>query len=426
MKKNKNDKPLEVSPVSESAATGKSDSANQSVSNSAVSERADGAPAVTQKKARRRGTRIFVGCLLIFLSLVTIFFVGTVLGFVFYPRTADLLDRYGVTIEGLNPSVGEIDPDGKPQFVPGTSEEEMVVKVVDDSMPSVVTIAVSKVSFNRRDGVVDESSNIGSGFIVDPSGLIVTNQHVVANRAVEYKVITHDGREYDVKNIATDDANDIALLEVEADGLPALELGDSDSVVVGQTVIAIGTPLGEYAGSVTKGVVSGLDRSVKTGSQSFFGTAKTYEDVIQTDASVNPGNSGGPLLNTVGEVVGVNFATTSGADNISFALPINRVKQRISEYRKYGKFIKGYLGIQYEVVYDNEFNPLVLVIDVEEGSPADKAGIQRRDLIVEINGEEIEGSFVSRLQTYKPGDKIALTIVRGDEEIVVNVVLGEL
>jgi serine protease Do len=136
--------------------------------------------------------------------------------------------------------------------------------------------------------------------------------------------------------------------------LATLQLGNSDSLKPGQLVIAIGTPLGEYAGSVTTGVVSGLNRSVTAGSQGFWGIAKTYEDVIQTDAAVNPGNSGGPLLNSSGEVIGVNFATTSVAENISFALPANFVSRRLDEYRKYGKFMKPYLGVEYQMISEQE------------------------------------------------------------------------
>jgi len=135
------------------------------------------------------------------------------------------------------------------------------------------------------------------------------------------------------------------LIKVDATDLSPIDFGDSENIVVGQTVIAIGTPLGDYAGTVTTGVISGLERSVTTGASWFGETSKDYENVIQTDAAVNPGNSGGPLLNTMGEVIGINFATTTNADNISFALPINVVKNRVEEYITYGKFIKPYLGL---------------------------------------------------------------------------------
>ncbi|HRX43951.1 MAG TPA: trypsin-like peptidase domain-containing protein, partial [Candidatus Dojkabacteria bacterium] len=231
-----------------------------------------------------------------------------------------------------------------------TQEEDVVIKVVKNSSPSVVSIAVSQVTLRRGEGLVDEVSNIGTGFIVDPSGIIVTNQHVVSDISATYKVITSDGKEYEIVEIVRDDGNDIAILKIDATQLPALELGDSDTLVVGQTVIAIGTPLGEYAGSVTTGVISGTNRSVTTSSGWFGSTTKTYENVLQTDAAVNSGNSGGPLISTEGKVVGINFATTANADNISFALPINTVKQRLEEYRVYGKFIKPYVGISYQMI----------------------------------------------------------------------------
>jgi serine protease Do len=231
---------------------------------------------------------------------------------------------YIINSDFLNLSEEEVE-DNDPVLT--TEEESTIIDVVDAVEESVVSIAVTEVSFSPSNGVVDETASIGSGFIADESGLIVTNQHVVSDEDSDYKVITSDGTEYDVVSITRDDVNDIAVLKIDAENLKPVELGDSDSLVVGQTVIAIGTPLGEYAGTVTTGVISGLNRSVTTSSSWYGDSSKDYENVIQTDAAVNSGNSGGPLLNTSGQVVGINFATTSNADNISFALPINIVRQ---------------------------------------------------------------------------------------------------
>jgi len=303
--------------------------------------------------------------------------------------------------------------------------------VVNDSKDSVVSIAVSEVTFTIEEGVVDRTNNIGTGFVVDESGLIITNQHVVSNINSDYKIITSSGDEYDVVKIVRDDVNDIALIKVDATDLSPIDFGDSENIVVGQTVIAIGTPLGDYAGTVTTGVISGLERSVTTGASWFGETSKDYENVIQTDAAVNPGNSGGPLLNTMGEVIGINFATTTNADNISFALPINVVKNRVEEYITYGKFIKPYLGVTYQVIseylasYYSDIEPGVLIIRVDPTGPAYDAGLRKGDIITKIDEESVVDSFTTVLAKYKPGDEIVVTYNREGEISDVDIVLEE-
>jgi S1-C subfamily serine protease len=312
-----------------------------------------------------------------------------------------------------------------------TDEENVVINVVQRSSESVVSIAVTTLSLKQGEGVVDSVNNIGTGFIVDSNGIIITNQHVVSDINASYAVITQDGKEYDVVEIVRDDNNDIAVLKIDAKDLKTIELGDSDNLLVGQTVIAIGTPLGEYAGSVTTGVISGLNRSVKTSSGWFGSTSKTYENVIQTDAAVNPGNSGGPLISTEGKVVGVNFATSSGADNISFALPINVVKQRLEEYRTYGKFIRPYIGISYQMISSYEalyYKDVVagaLVVSTDPKGPAAKAGIVRGDIITKINGEKVENSFASLVQSFKVGEEVEVEVWNGGDSRTVKVVLEE-
>jgi len=312
-----------------------------------------------------------------------------------------------------------------------TQDENVVINVVKNSSPSVVSIAVSQVLLKRGEGLVDEVSNIGTGFIVDPSGIIVTNQHVVSDVSATYKVITSEGIEYEIVEIVRDDSNDIAILKVDASNLPSLSLGDSDNLVVGQTVIAIGTPLGEYAGSVTTGVISGTHRSVTTSSGWFGSTTKTYENVLQTDAAVNSGNSGGPLISTEGKVVGINFATTANADNISFALPINIVKQRLEEYRAYGKFIKPYVGISYQMIspyqaiYYTDVVAGALVMNIDLEGPASKVDIKRGDIIVKVNEKEVEESFAYIIQSYEVGDEITLEVWREGKTHTVKVTLVE-
>jgi S1-C subfamily serine protease len=312
-----------------------------------------------------------------------------------------------------------------------TQDENAVINVVENARDAVVSIAVTQLSFSTEEGIVDQNSNIGTGFIVDSNGIIVTNQHVVSDLESDYVVITSAGDQYDVVDIERDNTNDIAVLKIDATELPTLTLGDSNAIIVGQTVIAIGTPLGEYVGSVTTGIVSGLDRDVVASTGWFGSTAKTYENVIQTDAAVNPGNSGGPLLNTSGKVIGVNFATTSGADNIAFALPINVVKDRVEEYRTYGKFIKPYLGVSYQMISDRQalyYENVVagaLIVRVDPYGPAQKAGIERGDIIIEFAGEAVDQSLANLISKKEVGQDVELKVWNNGKERTVTVTLQE-
>lgn len=361
-----------------------------------------------------------IGISVVVLAMFVLLLVTTILVLRVSPELRDiLLGNDNVAEERVSPNITV------------TPEENVIINVVKESSDSVVSIAVSQVSLQRGGGVVDSVSKIGTGFIVDPNGIIITNQHVVSETTASYIVITEDGKQYTVAEIMRDDSNDIAVLKIDAKDLKALELGDSDNLLVGQTVIAIGTPLGEYAGSVTTGVISGLSRSVRTSSGWFGSTTKVYEDVIQTDAAVNPGNSGGPLISTEGKVIGVNFATSSGADNISFALPINIVKQRLNEYRTYGKFIKPYLGISYQMISEYEalyYRDIVagaLVISTDSQGPAVKAGIERGDIITKINGESVRGAFASLIQSFKVGEQVEIELWNAGKTRTVKVTLEE-
>ncbi|HHX99474.1 TPA: trypsin-like serine protease [Candidatus Dojkabacteria bacterium] len=315
-----------------------------------------------------------------------------------------------------------------------TEQEKNVIDIVKQSQESVVSIAVSQIALEQGQGLVDTTNKIGTGFIVDESGIVITNQHVVSDRNSDYKVVNSHGDEFVVTTILRDDISDIALLRIDKGDkeLKALKLGDSDKLVVGQNVLAIGTPLGEFAGSVTTGIISGLNRTVSAGQSWFGSTIKTYEGVIQTDAAINPGNSGGPLINSQGEVIGVNFATTQGVDNISFALPINNVKNRLEEYKTHGKFIRPYLGVSYQMIsayealYYKNVVPGALVVRVEPISPAFVAGIRKGDIITQFGEKKVDRSLAELIQQHKVGEEVEVKVTREGKDQVFKVKLGEM
>lgn len=304
------------------------------------------------------------------------------------------------------------------------SDQEQVIKnVVSKASPSVVAIGIKGNNFQ-------EDQVIGTGFIVTQNGLIVTNRHVVSDTEVEYFVNLKDSTEpITVSKIYRDPVNDIALVKIEMSGLAPLPLGDSDKLVQGQSVVAIGNPLGKYSGTVTAGIISGLNREVTVGEGFFSSALETYEDVIQTDAAINPGNSGGPLLNSNAEVIGVNFATVNGADNLSFALPINRVKNRIEELNQYGYFRIPYVGIEYRlriVFVNGKATVGAEVLRVVPQGPAEQAGFKRGDIIIQFNGSDLEEtSLFSLIQKTKIGEEVVVGILRGEESLEKKITIAE-
>lgn len=280
----------------------------------------------------------------------------------------------------------------------------------------------------------------GSGFFVSADGLIVTNKHVVADEQADYTVITSDGAEHPAKVLARDTNNDIAIIKIDGQDFPAPALGDSDTMRVGQTVLAIGNSLGEFANSVSRGIVSGLKRNVSAGSG--FGDTERLTNIIQTDAAINPGNSGGPLFNLAGEVIGVNVAMASGAENIGFALPINQVKRAVEQVRQTGKIAVPYIGVRYVIInkeiqkqnnLDFDYGAIILRgqrmtdLAVIPGSPADKAGLVENDIIMEINGEKIDenNSLADAIGKYNVGDEITLKVWHKGETKDVKLKLEE-
>ena len=225
-----------------------------------------------------------------------------------------------------------VEEDEKIRTVVATDGVVDVSDIYELAEPGVVAIGITS---NGR------SSILGSGFVVDSGGYIATNQHVVSQRDTSYFVKFNDSEKlYDVEEIFRDSANDLAVVKVNRDNLVSLKIGDSSALRPGELAVAIGNPLGEFENTVTSGIISGLNRTVSFDSfNNFFRTStSTYEGVIQTDAAINSGNSGGPLLNVAGEVIGINFSTIPGSENISFAIPSSSLKVRLDEIKKFGTF----------------------------------------------------------------------------------------
>jgi len=266
--------------------------------------------------------------------------------------------------------------------------------------------------------------SLGSGFIIDKDGFVVTNNHVIED-ADQIKVKLKDQREFDAKIVGRDPNTDIALLKIESgDNLPAIKLGDSDALEVGQWVLAIGSPFG-LEHTVTAGIVSAKGRVIGSG---------PYDDFIQTDASINPGNSGGPLLNLKGEVIGINTAIIASGHGIGFAIPINLAKDIIVALKNEGEVTRGWLGVAIQDLssdmaeyYEIEQKQGVFVADVFEGDPADQAGIQRKDIILELNGEKIETTrqLTAMIAKISVGESAAVKILRDGKEKTVQVTVGK-
>ena len=270
--------------------------------------------------------------------------------------------------------------------------------------------------------------SLGSGVIMSADGVVLTNNHVVEG-ATKIAVTLSDGRTFDAKVVGTDPKSDVAVIRVEAKGLPAIELGDSSQLRTGDVVLAIGNPFG-VGQTVTRGIVSALGRTNVH--------ITDYEDFIQTDAAINPGNSGGALITTDGKLVGVNTAILSrsgGSQGIGFAIPTTMAVPLMSTILNHGKVIRGYLGVVIQDISEDIRKALelsarkgALVARVEDESPASRAGIKRGDVIIELAGEQVEntGSLRNRVALMPPGSEAALVVIRDSRKKKLTVKVGQL
>lgn len=378
-----------------------------------------------------------------FFLVVVVFFLNAFFGISF-------LGNSGGMIKG---AAGEI-------FVAQNAEEKQTVEVVAKANPAVVSvIAMSDQPminpeqlrfFDFFSPYLDLDLNLpsqnnkrqvgaGSGFFVSEDGLIVTNKHVVDNETFEYSVVTSEGESFPATVIAKDAIYDVAILKIDVANAPFLEFGNSDEIALGESVIAIGNALAEFSNSITKGVVSGLSRSVVAHGQ--VGQTEFLENVIQTDAGINPGNSGGPLLSLSGKVIGVNVAVAVDSENIGFALPANLVQRIVQSVKEEGRIVRPYIGVRYVIL--NEQVAEGENLSVKEGalivsgapnqpaivpnSPAEKAGLMAGDVILEFNGKKLS-ERMSLLQVTREadvGDTVELIILRDGQEQSVILTLEE-
>jgi len=292
-----------------------------------------------------------------------------------------------------------------------TEEELSIINVVQRVSPAVVTI----ISTGQL------KTALGSGVIIDERGYIVTNEHVVNNYST-FAVILANGEERAATLIGTDyPFTDLAVIKIEGSGLSTAQLADSDNLVVGQTVVAIGSPLGEFPNTVSTGVISGLHRRWKV--DGIF-----YENLIQTDAAINPGNSGGALVSSQGEVIGINTfiirTTESGelVQGIGFAIPSNRVRDIATQLIAEGRVSRPFMGIRHQDLREGAY-----ILFVSAGTPAAEAGLEEGDIIVKMGDYSIdeENPFLNVLMKFQPNETVILTIIRQGAEMEVGVTLAE-
>ena len=312
-----------------------------------------------------------------------------------------------------------------------TNIETSITGVVQQVGPAVVTV-LGTVDLTSGEGETSPSEVSGSGVFITGDGYLITNEHVV-DGARNFRVVLQDGRVLNASLIGSDVFSDLAVLKTEEPSPAFATLGNSDLLDPGETVVAIGSPLGMFMNSVTAGVVSGVGRSINSG------RGYVIEDLIQTDAAINQGNSGGPLVNLVGEVIGINNLVVRGsgrgsvAQGLGFAIPSNTVQAVTNQIIETGDFLRPYLGVQWQPInpgisrtYNLPADWGVYVSGVQQGGPAAEAGVRENDIIIRV-GDIVLGAedpFINVLYEYHPGDNLQIGLLRDGQEITLELVAG--
>lgn len=345
--------------------------------------------------------------------------------------------------------------------------EEKIISTIKKVMPAVVSIVITKhledlekeipkelypflpmgpkgPNLQIPDQLIDKRGMVqvggGSGFIVKPDGVILTNKHVIMDPKAEYSVILDDDRKFPAEILSRDPINDVAILKINTNKLPIISLSSASHLSLGQSVIAIGNALGIFKNTVSKGIVSGLSRSISAQAEP-NAPPQEMRGLIQTDAAINHGNSGGPLVNLEGEAIGINAAIVFGAQNIGFAIPISAAKRDLADLKKFGHIRRPFLGVRYITIDDNLKDKMKLPVNygalvVKESpedrgvvpkSPADNAGIHEQDIILTLNSKKIDRdhSVQDFLENMNVGDKVLLTVLRGEKQIKISISLAE-
>ena len=338
-------------------------------------------------------------------------------------------------------------------------EKSPIVKIAKNICPAVITIVISKdlpkiegfyfFPFGGQQFIVPqvergekEKTKIGggSGFIISKDGYVLTCNHVVKDPTADYTVIIEPTKKYPAKVLAKDPLTDVAILKIKGKDFPCLEMGDSSKIELGETVLAVGNPLGEFEDTLSSGIISGLSRKI-TAHGGPMVRATSLRGLIQTDAAINPGNSGGPLVNMEGKAIGINTAMVIGAQNIGFAIPIDYAKKSLKEIKEHGKLKQPFLGLRYFILNSKiagvnklpvSYGALIVRENLGEkaiikNSPADKAGLKEYDIILECNGQKIneDNPLAHLLRQYKIGEELSLKVLREKVEINLKLRLGE-
>ena len=380
------------------------------------------------KKARKPvGKKILAAVLAVVLVAGSSFATASVMNHRFSNMMKDTVDSYAQQIGQLQSQINGLNTGRGGGIAIPTDDTAMTpAQLYASQVNSVVAISTT-IQSGRGTG---QSS--GSGFILTEDGYVITNFHVVED-ATAIDVVMHDGTEYPAQLVGKDSSNDLAVLKIEATGLPAATLGSSNDLVIGDMVVAIGNPLGELASTQTVGYVSGIDREVSTG-----GSITTIS-MIQTDAAINPGNSGGPLFNMYGQVIGITTAKYSGTtgsgasiEGIGFAIPIDDVEPLINDLIDYGYVTGAYMAVTVQDM-DSESADMfgiptgAYIVSVEKDGAADRAGIQPKDIVIGLDDQKVSNvtELTRALRKYKAGDTATVKLIRSGAEMTLEITFDE-
>lgn len=411
-------------------------------------------------------SKILKRFLYVLIFAVLILGVGGYAAYKYFPsQTESFLDKIKLTeLRTKQAEQESVQQEQQAEYVSEVSYEQAIINVVKSANDSVVSIVISKylpvyeqrwvnpfgdTFFNIQvpqyvqNGTEYTEVGSGSGFIVSSDGLILTNKHVVSDEDADYTVIMNDGKTYAATVLDTDPVQDLAIIKIDdaegAEFVP-LTLGDSDGIQLGQTAVAIGNSLGEFSNTVSVGIVSGIGRTISA-SESDGSNSETLEDTIQTDAAINSGNSGGPLLNLRGDVIGINTAIAQDAENVAFAIPINYAKKDIEQVIATNKISYPFLGVRYILIDEDVKEEYNLTVDygalissgnnnesaITDGSPADIAGLKEGSIILEFDGQKVtaKNTLAKIIQKYNVGDTVSLHILYNSVEMDVSIILAE-